>query len=349
MNRALVAVLAALILIPAALALLSRSPRLAAQEDPKAEEKLDALIRSLTDALAQREAAIARPVLTFEQHLYDVRDLVVRVEDYPARLRRLVPSGGFGFGFEEEPSEPATFFEVDTLVELIRETVAPASWDELSSTSIGATPAGCIVVRHTPAVHERIAALLGELRKTTGKRVAVDLLLVDCADADLRESAGTGFILDEAAEKKLLAAAKVLRSASVTATNLQVVGLVDATSVSYVQDYDVEVAERSTLADPIVQTFSDGLVAQVSPVVTGAGDLVVLELRVLLQVARRPIAIVETPIGAIETPCLETLDLRTTLALPAGRWAVAGGATTDGDGHGWLLLARATPSQPAGR
>jgi hypothetical protein len=345
MRRSFLTCLVLAICVPAGLALFGTGRTISAQEDPKLGEKLDDLIRTLTETLRSREAPTGAPVIAYEQHIYDVRDLAVPIEDYPVRVHRLVPSGGFGF--DEEDSEPVDFLEPDALVDLIRESVAPASWDELSSVSIAATDSGYLVVRHTAGVHGKIAQLLAELRRGVGTRVTVDMRLIDLGDADLRGAVGPGFVLDDAAAEVVLAA-KVVRSASVTASNRQVVGLTDASLVSYIQDYAVEIAEEASIGDPIVETFTDGFVAQVKPIVSG-GDLVILEVRGLAQKAKRPIETVEAPFGAIETPCVEILDLRTTLALRVGCWTVAGGALLDGDGHGWLLIVRATPSRPSGK
>ncbi|MEN8148951.1 MAG: hypothetical protein ABFS86_03960 [Planctomycetota bacterium] len=298
--------------------------------------------------LAQDGGAPGRAAKLYEMHMYDVRDLVVTVPDYPAQFHMdLVPSGGFGFGmFEEEEPALLAYYEGDLLVDLIRRNVAPASWEELRSVSIWYTN-GILSVRHTKAVHGKVADLLAALRKRVSAQIMVTAEWVRISDGTLSKVLGDGsrFHLDEAAGKRLSEArtagdVKVVAAGSVLCSNTQRVAITDVVQVSYVQDYDVEIAQKSQIPDPIVQIATEGVVADVRPTIAGRGEVVVLQVRADTGKLSRPIESIKTEVGSIETPSLDLQKIRTTVAVPAGRTAVIGGTLSGMDGDGLLLLIR---------
>ncbi len=351
MKRLAILLIIVGILLPAGLALNAQD---GGQTD--AEKQLDEVIRSLRAALAEAGRKGGAKPITFELRMYDVRALVTPVADYPVESINLVPSGGFGFGaFDEEEREPMPFYELDAIVDMIRENVAPESWDELRSAGIE-QKRGILMVRHTPAVHARIARLLDELRKKAASQVNVEVKVWRLPDAALRSILGaeSASILSPAAEKRLEAAvakglARLVKSGSVACTNSQRVGLSDVGQVSYVQDYDVEIAQAASIPDPIVLSLREGLVFDVRPTLAGAGDLVVLEVRADTATVHRPLGTIETPVGTIETPHLELTRIRSTLAVPMGRAVVVGGALEDGDDEAVLIVVKPTAYRPGRR
>jgi len=348
MKRLAVLLIVVGILLPAGLALQAQD-----SGRTEAERQLDEVIQSLRAALVEAARSGPAKPITFELRMYDVRALVTPVRDYPATAINLVPSGGFGFGFgDAEDLEPMAFYEIDAIVDMIRENVAPESWEELRSASIDQAR-GILMVRHTPAVHARIAGLLDELRKKAASQVNVEVKILHLSDAALRSVLGneSAAILSPAAEKRLEAAiaagkARLVHSGSVACTNSQRVGLSDLGQVSYVQDYDVEIAQAAFIPDPIIMSLREGLIFDVRPTLAGTGDLVVLEVRVESSKVHRPIESIDTPVGTIETPILELTKLRTTLAVPVGRMVVVGGALSDGDENAVLITAKPTASRP---
>jgi len=170
MKRLALLLLVVGILVPTGLALYAQD---AGQDS--AEQQLDQVIRSLRAALAEAAAKGPTKPITFELRMYDVRALVTPIQDYPAGSINLVPSGGFGFGYgEAEDLEPLAFYEIDAIIDMIRQNVAPDSWDELRSASIQQAR-GILMVRHMSAVHDRIEMLLGELRKKAASQVNVEV------------------------------------------------------------------------------------------------------------------------------------------------------------------------------
>ncbi len=335
---------------------LSAGLALDAQESPDSG-KLDDLIRSLRKAIAeQRAAGKGRRPLSFRRGLYDVRDLVYPLADRRMPRMDLIPSGGRRFEFRlEEESEPLPFYEGDQLVDLIRDTVAPASWEELTGASIRYDE-GILLVRQVPEVHRRISELLGDLRRRAGSRLNLSVRLLSVGDGVLRGilgDAGTGALPAEA-EARLERAlaegrAKILRRGSVVCTNTQRVVLEDTTVRSYLQDYDVEIAQEATIADPIFQVVPEGILAELRPTLAGKGDLVVLEVRVVSGRFREPLASLTTPLGDIETPVLDLEKVETTLVAAPGRTVVVGGVTSDSGEGGWLLLVTPEVVRPTGK
>lgn len=336
MKRILITVLALGVLLPMGLAL-------RAQES--GGDKLDDLIRDLRKAIRDAESSGAPRTLRFETRSYDVRGLVTPIRDFPGEDEDLIPSGGFGFGFDfGDESEMMPYYEIDAIADMIRDTIAPGSWDELNSVSLS-TARGMILVRHTAGVHERIAAMLAELASKAATQVVLHVRVLEITDREFRRAvaAGSLSVLGAEAEERLATAvsdgkAKVVRTGRVACSNTQRVALKDMNSVSYVQDYDVEIAQGAAISDPIVRVVREGLLFDVRPIVAVDGETVILEIRSSVSNCREPLESVVTPCGEIETPVVDLVKVRTTLSVPFGRTAVVGGALKDGDDRSASLI-----------
>jgi len=309
---------------------------------------LAAVLTSGLTLIAQDRGGRRRAAGLYELHMYNVRDLVVRIPDYLSGVNMdLTPSGGFGFGFgEEEEAELLAYYEGDLLVDMIRENVAPASWEELRSVDITYTN-GILIVRHTKAVHGKVAELLSVLRARVASQIRVTARWVRISDPVLGRVFGSGsrFVLDAAAEKRLATAIEagevtVIAAGSILCSNTQRVAITDLTQVSYLQDYDVEIAQEASIADPIVQIMHEGVIADVRPTIAGRGEIVVMEVRADAGKLVRPIETAQTDVGRIEVPERDLQKIRTSVAMPAGRTVVVGGTLSEPDGDGLLLLIR---------
>jgi hypothetical protein len=349
MRRVALLVLVFSILLPAGLALVA--------QEPGSGERVDDLIKELESKLADKAAkARAKKPLTIEMHLYDVRDPATWGRDYPGRDLNVGVSGGYGFGFgEEEELEPMAFYEGDALADMIRDNIAPDSWDELARANVDYRN-GVILVNHTPGIHARVAKLLDNLRGRAASQITVGMRLLRISDASLRGVLGSegGSVLSKEAAGRLEDAVRagkveIVRSGTVTCTNTQRVSLNDLSVVSYVQDYDVEIAQGASIPDPIVQSVHEGFVGDVRPTIAGDGSLVVLEIRAQTARLSRPVGSLDTPCGLIETPKVEYLKVKTTLGMPIGRTAVIGGALSDGDEDALLLVVTPVAKRPLGK
>lgn len=100
--------------------------------------------------------------------------------------------------------------------------------------------------------------------------------------------------------------------------------------VSYIKDFDVEIAQAAQIADPIVDVISDGVILDVKPVVSSDRLFVTLELRPTVSQLVRPIqernvsfAIGNS--GRLQLPELEVQRVRTTVTVPDGGTLLLGG------------------------
>jgi Flp pilus assembly secretin CpaC/tetratricopeptide (TPR) repeat protein len=344
--------------------------------------------------------------------MYEVRDLIHPVKDFPGREINVEPSGGIEPPDEDFEEREALVVTQDSLDQLIRENVAPASWDEDPNNSLRITN-GTLVVYQTPAVQEQIKALLDDLREATGIMVDVQARFLkvednfledigvdfrglgapgkgtnqffdDFGNATLQQDLGNeigldtdaGFYLDEGADGDLLGRIEnlydsslgdtdvltnagglsfqwtylndlqlemVLRAVSkservelVTAPRLLVFNtarsnLTVLNQVAYVQDYDVEIAQAASIADPIVNVVEDGVILDVRPVVSADRRYITLELRPTVAELKRPIRTIVTSLGnsgnpvTIQLPELEVSRARTSVPMPDGGTILLGG------------------------
>ncbi len=117
------------------------------------------------------DKAGGKPVL----ELHDIRDILVRIQDFPGPKVELAnPSGGgaalTGASFSlEEPKESSV--SEDQIVDLIKENIAPGSWE--GEYTIEKTPNQQLLVSHTPRAHKELRQFLTRLRSYTGTMVAV--------------------------------------------------------------------------------------------------------------------------------------------------------------------------------
>lgn len=100
--------------------------------------------------------------------------------------------------------------------------------------------------------------------------------------------------------------------------------------VAYVQDFNVEIAQAASIADPIVNVVQDGVVLDVRPVVSADRRFITLELRPTIATLKRPIREVVTTLGSqnsvtIQLPEVEIQRVRTSIPMPDGGTVLLGG------------------------
>ncbi len=107
--------------------------------------------------------------------------------------------------------------------------------------------------------------------------------------------------------------------------------------VAYVQDYEVEIAQASNIANPVIQTIQDGVVLDVRPTVSQDRRYVTLELRPTVALLTRPIATFSTSLASgppgvsqnapvvIQIPEIQVSRVRTTVVMPDGGTLLIGG------------------------
>jgi type II secretory pathway component GspD/PulD (secretin) len=92
-----------------------------------------------------------------------------------------------------------------------------------------------------------------------------------------------------------------LTAPSLTVYNTQRANITVVNQISFVQDFDVEVAQTSFIADPVIGVIQDGLSLDVRPTVSNDRQYVTLELRPTIANLVTPIATFQTLLGAAIT------------------------------------------------
>lgn len=96
--------------------------------------------------------------------------------------------------------------------------------------------------------------------------------------------------------------AQELNSSTVTALNTQRAFMTVLNQVTYIQDMDVEVAQASSAADPIIGVVSDGIVIDVRPIISHDRKYITLELQPTVATLLRPIPEFTSSLSGLTTP-----------------------------------------------
>jgi len=124
---------------------------------------------------------------------------------------------------------------------------------------------------------------------------------------------------------------RLLQAPSLTVYNTQRANITLVNQLSFIQDFDVEVAQTAFIADPIIGIIQDGLTLDVRPTISHDRKYVTLELQPTIATLLRPIPTFQTSLGALTTPVtIQLPELRieksqTTVRVPDGGSLVIGG------------------------
>lgn len=100
--------------------------------------------------------------------------------------------------------------------------------------------------------------------------------------------------------------------------------------ISYIQDFEVEIAQAAAVANPRVGQVSDGVALDVRPVVDSDLRFITMELRPTLMTLQLPIPTFTTTLGvgqpiSIQLPKVTLQRVRTTVTMPDGGTMMLGG------------------------
>ncbi len=125
--------------------------------------------------------------------------------------------------------------------------------------------------------------------------------------------------------------AEELTATTLSAQNTQRAYATMLNQITYVQDFDVEVALASIIADPIVGVISDGIVLDVRPTILQNRKYILLELRPTVATLIRPLPEFTSSLAGLTTPVtlqlpeLQVASANTTVVVPDGGAVVIGG------------------------
>jgi len=117
---------------------------------------------------------------------------------------------------------------------------------------------------------------------------------------------------------------------SITAYNNERANVQVLNQVSYIADFDVEIAQLAQIGDPIIQQLRDGVILDIHPIISADRRYVTMELRPTVAVLQRPIQTFQTTLAngppvAIQLPELRIQRVRTTVTVPDGGTLLLGG------------------------
>jgi type II secretory pathway component GspD/PulD (secretin) len=124
---------------------------------------------------------------------------------------------------------------------------------------------------------------------------------------------------------------RLLQAPSVTVFNTQRANITLINQLTFIQDFDVEVAQTAFIADPIIGIIQDGLVLDVQPTVSHDRKYITLQLQPTVATLVRPIPTFTTSLGAFTTPVtiqipeLVVQSAATTVRVPDGGTLLMGG------------------------
>jgi len=143
------------------------------------------------------------------------------------------------------------------------------------------------------------------------------------------------FLDDTEVEVVLRAVSKQERSEQIEAPRLLVYNNTRASmhflrNISYIRDFEVEIAQAAAVANPVIGTVHDGVALDVRPVVDSDLKFITMELRPTVMALQLPIPTFTTTLGvgqpiSIQLPEVTLQRVRTTVTVPDGSTMMLGG------------------------
>ena len=207
-----------------------------------------------------------------ETRVFEVNDLVMSLElpSLAGRLplRQAMSDEGMIEGqpaYHNRGMLEINRFSNDTIIEFLGQSADPETWDA-DGAMIEDLGGGRLLVRNSSEVIARVEAALAHMRVNLFPRFDLEVHRVNIAGG----SSQRGTALSKSDAANLRASGDLLVKA--TATHNLPVRVSNGRLITYVGDYDVEVAQEARIADPSVLQFRDGLDAgiQVGTLSTGA-------------------------------------------------------------------------------
>ncbi len=296
-------------------------------------EQLTKRLRTKADA-AKVRSIDAVPVL----RLYDVADIVATVRHRTIEFSNLAPSGYEKP--EQRETEELPAMAIDSLIEMIRQGVEPATWDSIEGASIE-PKGGRLFVQNLPRVHKKTGRLLAWQRSNV-RRVTVEVAAVALNDADRSRVAAVRRDLPPALARELLSR-NVLARLSFVGRSGQTLAGRSGRTVRYVAQYNPEIAQASSIGDPITHDLFLGLAAEMTACVDRNTGGAIVHTRISLTSADQNFPVQKTEHGPLELPRMELTRSISAFWMPLDRTVVAGGGTIDNKTVVFLVTVRRRP------
>ncbi|MFH0938986.1 MAG: hypothetical protein V1899_06875 [Planctomycetota bacterium] len=291
-----------------------------------------------------------------ELRVYDARDIVNSITDYPApflTMRGLRINTDQSLANSFMPAHHQPTLTSSDLVDVIKTRLLPLEFAPME-TSLEES-FGYLIVNQRPKVHELIGEIIRNIRNMVKPQIAVKAFLVSAAEAP------EATYFDEECLEKVLRAGTILASSRLVCNCMQRVHSVSGREIAYVWDYDIV----GNNYDPSVSAILDGSVFDVRPTLSSDSNFVELNISFMqnANVVKRlqslglatPSAAVVAPLKASSTQIkdekgvvigdqqdaksllggqyiiraefdllsVDTNCVKTQVVVPAGKWALA--------------------------
>jgi len=127
--------------------------------------------------------------------------------------------------------------------------------------------------------------------------------------------------------------AELIHAQNLTVFNGQRANIIAQDHISYLADFEVEIAQGAVVADPVIRVLRDGTILDVRPVASADRRFVTMEVRPTLSNLIEPIQVFRTSLSIgneveIFLPELQVQRVRTTVTIPDGATLMLGGLKT---------------------
>ncbi|MEM8884573.1 MAG: hypothetical protein AAGD14_10920 [Planctomycetota bacterium] len=288
-------------------------------------EKLRERIRALTELLEQRADAEVDPAREAKKprlRVYDVADLCKVTYGAQPEAVYLVPSK-FTPPEQSEPAWTVRGFEIDALIDMVRSTIEPASWETIEGAEIQ-VKTGRLFIYTIDRVHKKIERFLKRLRGVADRRLTVEITAVPVTEADWTLLGNRPRELTDA-EAKAMTSRKALGRARIQGQSGMTLTQRFGRKVSYLMDYDVEIAQEASIGDPIRRSAFDGTIVNLMPMLDESANGVRLDVQLYRSHIPKPIRRVDTEHGPLELPTMELTKVQSSAWYPLGKTCIVGG------------------------
>jgi hypothetical protein len=257
--------------------------------------------------------------------VYSIAGLTFEASQFPAPVlnpgRGMAKPGSGGMAFGDDEAEEGVRLDPRSVAALIQANLDPDSWDHPRNRIV--VRSQTLLVTHAPAMQQQVAGYLAKLEGGRPPTLRIESVLVS-SDAALDQllTASKGAALADAAVAGWLAAqpGRIAGHATVSAQNRQMVFAALEHTVPYVAEYDVELAQKSEISDPVVRTGLEGFLVGGRPVIAGDGSSIALDLKPDRAVVTRPIRTIESGFGPVSLLEVARRHNGATPVVASGAW-----------------------------
>ncbi|MEM8884571.1 MAG: hypothetical protein AAGD14_10910 [Planctomycetota bacterium] len=287
-------------------------------------------IRQLTEDLEAQADARRRPDGNDEgkdhvrvvRRTYDVRDLVRPRRERRERLFELLPSN-YQPPEEAEFPEDLSSIDLDSLIDMIRTTIEPASWETVENADIQVR-AGHLMIHTIPRVQGKVEAFLDRVRRFVDRELKVEILAVPVEPGDDALFGNRPRELTEP-EATAMRARTSLGRALLQGASGKAMAHSFGRNIAYLSDYDVNIAQEATIGNPITSRVFHGTIVNVIAMWDDGGQGARLDVELSRTSVAQPMRRVDTEHGPLELATMELTRVQSSAWYPLGKTCVIGG------------------------